>query len=77
MTPEYNSSVYIDIRITNKFESVNKSLITNAIIVLSFPDDTYLVRFVSQSLIKDFLCDQIDGVENCLEHCLSLVKFGD
>jgi hypothetical protein len=70
MNSSYSGSVFIDVDI------FNEKRINNAIIILSIPDDLFLVRYVNQQDIIDFLCDQVDGVDNCLKYLKPRLKFG-
>ena len=70
MNTNYNRSVYINVGIFNP-ERIN-----NTIIILSIPEDLFLIRYVNQQDIMDFLCDQVDGVDNCLKYLKPRLKFG-
>jgi hypothetical protein len=65
----YNRSIHANIEISNN------NNVYNSIIILSISEDTYLLRLVTQDYIMDFKCDQIDGIDNCLKHCASKLKF--
>lgn len=50
----------------------------NVIDIIQLEDEYFLVRFNHpHHLLKDFRCDQIDGLIECLKHLIKYLDFGN